>query len=283
MKKLNFRLCSIPNLSVDEYFGGHYWANAALTVYAQNGFDDLNITGNSSYRVGTMYCTEDYSQNCSINPGEGTDEWMCDLNGTSTCNNGIITTASPTFQPTPNPTIAIPISIIDEKTTEVKEGEISTSSDYRVDDIMESTQTTESTNEPITDNSSDMDKGTTLSSHIGYIIYAVIGLCAVCSLVFAMLMGKRSKRKSGQIAQANDVADLEGHPSLNPDSSKFVPGKVRSNVKPKIEPIDVNESPESNHTEIEMQESEKTPSSSEIVIPNKSPSIIAGIATGDDI
>ena len=281
MKKLNFRLFSIPNLSVDEYFGGT--ADDPLTVYAQNGFDDISMIGNSSYRVGTMYCTEDYSQRCSINqPENDSVEWICDLNGTSTCNTGIVTTMSPTFQPTPNPTIRI--NVIDETTTEVKEGEITTSANYQVADAMESTETTEGTSEAIAGNSNDIDKGTTLSSQMQYIIYAAIGLCAICSLVFAMLMRIHSKRKAKQIEDENDVADLEGHPSLNPDSSQFVPGKVRSNVKPKIEPIDVNnESPESNQTEIEMQESEKTPSSSEIVIPNKSPSIIAGIATGDDI
>ena len=81
-----------------------------LILYAQNGFDDLNITGNSSYRYGTMFCTEDYSESCSINQGDNSEEWICDVNGTATCNTGIITTMVPTIQPSSVPT-SLPTTI----------------------------------------------------------------------------------------------------------------------------------------------------------------------------
>ena len=75
---------------VDNEFGGT--SVEPLTIYAQNGFLDLNMTeSNSSLRHGTVYCTDDYSKSCSINQvtsAYGREEWICDTNGSSTCNTG---------------------------------------------------------------------------------------------------------------------------------------------------------------------------------------------------
>ena len=129
VKKVNFRLYSIPNLSVDEYFGGT--ADDPLAVYAQNGFDDLNTVQSIAQRITFNTCF----QSSSINQLEyDSDEWICDLNEASTCNTGIITTLSPTFQPTSNPTIMI--HVIEVTTTEVKEREITTSANDQVNDRM---------------------------------------------------------------------------------------------------------------------------------------------------
>ena len=78
--------------SVDNEFGGT--EDEPLTIYAENGFLDLNMTeSNSSLRYGTVYCTDDYSASCNINQvtaNQGGDEWICDANGLSTCNTGTI-------------------------------------------------------------------------------------------------------------------------------------------------------------------------------------------------
>lgn len=61
-----------------------------LTIYAVNGFLDLNITGNIMGNMsigmgnGMMYCTEDYSQSCNIE----SNEWICEVDGPSICNTG---------------------------------------------------------------------------------------------------------------------------------------------------------------------------------------------------
>ena len=250
-------------------FGGD--SEDPLTIYAQNGFLDLNMTGsNSSYRYGTVYCTDDYTESCNINQAANAwDAWSCDTNGASTCNTGIVTTTTPTFEPTLNPTLPV-IEIETTSSTSNGQGiETSVSSD---DDIG-TTITTK------------MAEETELSRNESvrwsrYIIYAVIGICAVSSLVFVILIKAYLRRKSKQVSDEKDIADLEDHPSLNPDSSKFVPGKVAttSAQRDKIEMIEVKDSVSPPMD----SDKQRTPSSSEVDIPD-SPSLVVGPETGDDV
>ena len=119
---------------------------------------------------------------------------------------------------------------------------------------------------------------------IHYTIYALLGMCSVCSLAFAIALNVHSKRKLDHIATEDDsteqegVANFDDHPSLNPESSKFVPGKVH----PAAEVHDNHSNNRMQSLEVKVSVMEYTPSSMDSIIPERDPEL-EGHPTGDDV
>eukprot|EP01084_Bolivina_argentea_P061534 112471_1 len=87
--------CIIPG---DNAMGGKH--EPYMQFYAINGWNDIDFSGytGSSNRRGTMHCTNDYSQSCSIDSNSVTPYWTC-------TNENNICMHPPTPQPTTMPTI----------------------------------------------------------------------------------------------------------------------------------------------------------------------------------
>ena len=386
---------------------------------------------NSSLRHGTVYCTADYSESCSINQvtaNQGRDEWICDTNGSSTCNtgtvgfyvevirsnaeciysdflgyfssttscahyamelnctgdqimwahrftdalgcyccqntstdvaadfvtfysintmwdvyqyginNGNMTTTGapspsnignptevlsafttlrpsavptfspttwldsqfgfpmsvPTSSPTTNPTVAV-APTADPSEDFMTTFDIAFDSSVFFEDDISTTDDPEEITEhyhpftlmPGSDhvNTTEIVVATprdTFEWSIHETIYAVFGVCSVCSIGFAIAVLVYSKRKLNQLAEEEGsigdegMANLDDHPSLDPDSSQFVPGKAHP-AHGSADHLDKIQS-----LAVKVPVMEHTPSSLESIIPEQYPDL-EGQPTGDDV
>ena len=190
----------------------------------------------------------------------------------------LIPTSDPTLEPTMRqdttsttmkPTTPY-VDLKDLETTITTINSDSNSEDEIVIDLVESDNAT--TSIPVI---SDITSRHTFQWSIHYTIYALLGTCALGSMVFAIALNVYSRGRLTQIAQEEGIANLDDHPSLNPDSSKFVPGKMHPAAR-----LDSNSSARS--LEVKVSVIQHTPSSMESIIPDGDPEF-EGQTTGDDV
>lgn len=199
----------------DNSFGGeNYWAKAddPITFYAVNSWNDILFQQpdkNDDY-YGTMYCTEDYSESCSI---AEKGPWEC-TDSSSICQNPptyapIATSDNPTTDPTINPiTLSPSIAPSSLKPTNAPNirtiptiNPTKTTTQGRNGDSAENKPKTTKSNATTIDINNNIDDDNNLKdfiskySHYIPFIAIALSLCCLCICFEACYCYRKRKRK----------------------------------------------------------------------------------------